>query len=124
LKPGGVIRVRVPDNVRFWRNYVEEFDQACKRPRQEWTEDHSRWIRMFFRDICVRRTWSASFGHYHKWMYDEISLIRLLERVGFVLVRRRGFLESAIPDVAAVETHEDLTVEGAKPTSPQTSVGP
>ncbi len=28
------------------------------------------------------RLWQ-SMGHYHKWMYDEISLIPLVESVGF-----------------------------------------
>lgn len=115
LKPAGVIRVRVPDNVRFWRNYLKEFDEVYAKPREAWSDDHSRWVEMFFRDISVRRRWFGSLGHYHKWMYDEISLVRTLQRVGFVAVERRKFLDSAIPDVKEVETHEDLTVEGSKP---------
>jgi predicted SAM-dependent methyltransferase len=115
LRPGGIIRFRVPDNVRFWRNYVKEFDEAYARPPLEWTERHSRWVEMFFNDIYVRRRWLSSFGHYHKWMYDEISAIRALERAGFVSAKRRSFLDSAIPDVKVVETREDLTVEAIKP---------
>jgi predicted SAM-dependent methyltransferase len=115
LKPIGVIRVRVPDNARFWRNYLEAYDRNYAKPPAERSEEHSRWVEMFFRDICVRRRWFGSFGHYHKWMYDEISLVRALQRAGFVNVVRRGFLDSQIPDVKDVETHEDLTVEGCKP---------
>jgi SAM-dependent methyltransferase len=115
LKPAGVIRVRVPDNARFWRNYLKEFDEAYAKPRSEWTDHHSRWVEMYFRDICVRRRWVGSFGHYHKWMYDDISLILALQRVGFVQLERRGFLDSAIPEIKEVETREDLTVEGRKP---------
>lgn len=115
LKPGGVLRVRVPDNVRFWRNYLMAFDETHVLPQSEWREEHTRWVAMFFRDICVRRRWFFSYGHYHKWMYDEISLVRAFQRAGFIKVSRRGFLDSAIPDVGAVETHEDLTVEGTKP---------
>jgi predicted SAM-dependent methyltransferase len=115
LKPGGVIRVRVPDNARFWRNYLKELDEVYAKPRTEWTDRHSRWVEMYFRDICVRRRWVGSFSHYHKWMYDEVSLTLALQRVGFVQLERREFLDSAIPDVREVETHEDLTVEGRKP---------
>jgi predicted SAM-dependent methyltransferase len=122
LKPTGVVRVRVPDNARFWRNYLQEFDKCRARPPADWTDDHSRWIEMFFRDICVRRRWFGSFGHYHKWMYDEISLTRTLQRVGFVNVERRRFLDSAIPGVKEVESHEDLTVEGYKSTAVDAAV--
>jgi predicted SAM-dependent methyltransferase len=115
LRPGGVIRVRVPDNARFWRNYLNEFDDAFTKPQAEWTDAHDRWVEMFFRNICVRREWLGSFGHYHKWMYDEISLIRTLQRVGFTDLSRRKFLDSTIEDIQQVETHEDLTVEGNKP---------
>jgi predicted SAM-dependent methyltransferase len=115
LRPGGILRLRVPDNARFWRAYLQEYDAIHSRPRSEWTDAHSRWVEMFFRDICVRRSSWGSFGHFHKYMYDEVSLIRAFEAAGFVEVSRRAFLDSAVPEVKAVETHEDLTVEGRKP---------
>jgi predicted SAM-dependent methyltransferase len=114
MKPGAVIRIRVPDNARFWRNYLQEYDANYEKPETERTDDHTRWVKMFFRDICVRRRWIGSFGHYHKWLYDEISLIQTLRRVGFVDAGRRTYLDSAIPNVEAVETREDLTVEARK----------
>jgi hypothetical protein len=70
---------------------------------------------MFFADICVKKSWLTSMGHYHKWMYDEVTLIHAFEHVGFTHVERRGFHDSRIPDVALVETREDLIVEGVKP---------
>jgi hypothetical protein len=48
-------------------------------------------------------------------MWDEVSLTLALEGVGFTGVRRRALFDSAIADVTAVETREDLTMEGAKP---------
>lgn len=117
LKPGGIMRLRVPDNARFWRNYLKEFDDNYARPPEERTDDHSRWVEMFFRDICVRRSLFSSYGHFHKWMYDEISLVRTFEQVGFVNVSRKQFLDSAIEDVNLVENRDDLTVEGVKPPS-------
>jgi predicted SAM-dependent methyltransferase len=119
LKPGGVLRVRVPDNYRFWKNYTEDYEQAHHRPRKQWDEEHTRWISMFFREICVRRTLLSSMGHYHKWMYDEISLVLAFERVGFVEVERRGLHNSRIPDVALVEVRDDLIIEGTKPKQPR-----
>jgi predicted SAM-dependent methyltransferase len=115
LRPGGVLRLRVPDNARFWRNYLDEFDAVVRRPRIEWTDEHSKWVQMFFREICVEPRYLKSFGHYHKWMYDEVSLCLAFERVGLIQVQRMPYLDSRIPDVAAVEVRDDLIVEGIKP---------
>lgn len=115
LRPGGILRLRVPDNARFWRNYLREFDACLASGREQWSESHTRWIQMFFRDICVRPTRIGSFGHFHKWMYDEVSLILALEKAGFESVERRTRHDSGIPGIEKVESHEDLTVEGMKP---------
>jgi predicted SAM-dependent methyltransferase len=115
LCPGGVLRLRVPDNARFWRSYLRDYDAVRARPRSEWTDAHARWVDMFFRDIAVGRRWVASLTHFHKWMWDEVSLAVALERVGFTTVERRAFLDSAIPDIAAVEVREDLNLEATKP---------
>jgi predicted SAM-dependent methyltransferase len=118
LKPGGAFRVNVPNNVHFWRQYLEEFDRMRALPREQWTLAHTRWIEMFFRDICVRRPLWRSMGHYHKWAYDEISLIKTLEKIGFSEVSVRPFRQSRIPDVASVEERDALNVEVSKRANP------
>lgn len=95
--------MRVPDNARFWRDYLREFDVTRGKPRAEWTGGHSKWVEMFIHDFCVRPRWVGSFGHYRKWMDDGVSLVHAIEGVGFVGVARRTFLASAIP---AVEGHQ------------------
>jgi predicted SAM-dependent methyltransferase len=116
LKPGGVLRLRVPDNARFWQNYLQEYQAIKAKPRGEWTTAHARWVSMFFRDICVRPPKSFhSMGHYHKWMYDDVSLILQLEEQGYRAVERAAFHESRIPEIQAVEVRDDLIVEGVKP---------
>ena len=116
LKPGGVLRIRVPDHARFWKNYVEEYEQVRQQPREQWQLAHTRWTAMFFQNLCVRRPkiWQ-SMGHFHKWMYDEVSLILLMESVGFHGVERSAFHQSAIPNVDEVEVRSDLIVEGIRP---------
>src|SRR5262249_22756497 len=115
LCPGGVLRMRVPDNYRFWKSYANECEKTLALPREEWNDNHARWVGMFFGDICIRRPWLQSMGHYHKWMYDEVSLILAFERAGFVEVERRSLHDSRIADVNLVETRDDLIVEGIKP---------
>lgn len=113
LAPGGVLRMRVPDNARFWRNYVNDYEAMRSRPRAEWTDAHARWTEMFFREIWTGQRFGSA-GHYHKWMYDDITLIMAFEAAGFREVERMPFLDSRIRDVASVEVRDDLIVEGVK----------
>lgn len=116
LAPGGIVRIRVPDHAQFWSNYVNEYNAIKQLPREQWTLDHTRWTRMYFGDICVRRPniWQ-SMGHFHKWMYDDVSLTMLLESKGFRNVERAAFHESAIPGITEVEARDDLIIEARKP---------
>lgn len=115
LKPGGVLRIRVPDNARFWQNYLNEYSATKQAPRTDWNVNHSRWVEMFFRDICVGKPKPfRSMGHFHKWMYDDISLIATLERLFFREVNRMTFHESRLVAIERVEVRDDLIVEGIK----------
>jgi predicted SAM-dependent methyltransferase len=113
LELGGVIRVRVPDDAAFWGNYVREYEATRRLPRTQWSSDHTRWTRMHFQEVCTTRPkpW-RSMGHYHKFGYDDVSLILLLEKIGFREVDRRRLHESRIDDIQAVENRYDLIVEG------------
>lgn len=115
LQPGGVLRLRVPDNYRFWKQYVEQFERMHALPRETWTDEHSCWVKMFFRDICVKMPGLKSMGHYHKWMYDEVSLVLAVQKQGFVHAERRAFLDSRIEDIHLVEVRDDLIIEAIKP---------
>src|SRR5437868_1556970 len=99
LKPGGVIRIVVPDLEQLGRRYVkalgsndpladpdydgaleEMFDQMVPRiPRER---AGRRWIVRVLENIFVGDT--ARNGTLHRWMYDRFSLSRLLEQTGFV----------------------------------------
>lgn len=69
---------------------------------------------MYFREICTRKKWFGSMGHTHKWQFDEVQLIALLEQCGFEEVARMRFHESRIEDVDLVERSDFLIVEGVK----------
>jgi predicted SAM-dependent methyltransferase len=106
LQPGGVLRVCVPDGQIFWRHYlrlVEAGDVPALRAH----------VDLYFREICVRPT-LGSYGHFHKWQFDEPQLVDLFRTAGFRDVARRPYHESRIPDIAAVERSAFLIVEGVK----------
>lgn len=115
LAPGGVLRICVPDGPAFWARYLELCDEEMKRPREVRSAERlHQHVDMYFKDILTRRVWLGSLGHTHKWQYDEIQLIELLEDCGFTSVERMAFHQSRIPDVNQVERADFLIVEGVK----------
>jgi predicted SAM-dependent methyltransferase len=112
LKAGGRIRIRVPDHANFWHQYIEEYQAIRAKPKTDWSLAHTKWTAMYFETICINRPkpWQ-SMGHFHKWMYDEVSLTLTLDQAGFADPRRRRFHDSDIPGIADVEARDDLIME-------------
>ena len=116
LKKGGVLRLCVPDGVEFWENYLAIFfEEQAREPHVRDASRLRRHVQMYFDDICTRPPGLKSFGHFHKWQYDEIQLVDLFERCGFQDVARKPFGVSRIPDIGALERSDFLIVEGVKP---------
>lgn len=116
LKPGGVLRICVPDGESFWRKYLELLDQFKQLPEAERQSPKQvqHHVQMYFRDICTRKTTLGSMGHFHKWQYDEIQLINQFESCGFTNVERSQYRKSRIDDVHLVERSDFLIIEGVK----------
>jgi predicted SAM-dependent methyltransferase len=116
LQAGGVLRICVPDGRAFWGEYIRIHDSlaalpaAARDPRPL-----AKHVSMFFGDICTRRPWFGSMGHFHKWQYDEVQLGEMLARAGFVEVQRRAFHDSRIPGISHVERSSFLIMECVKP---------
>jgi SAM-dependent methyltransferase len=115
LAPGGVLRVCVPDGAEFWRRYLEIYGEQMAQPSAQRRAAPLRaHVGMYFHDIATTRQWLGSLGHTHKWQFDEVQLVELLQASGCSGVTRRPFWESRIPDVDQVERSDFLIVEGVK----------
>lgn len=113
LKPGGALRICVPDCEHIWRTYLDLIEQQKSKPAADRSaEEIVNHVAMYFDDICTRRIWLGSMGHTHKWNYDEVQLIEMFEKSGLVDVQRMEFHKSRIEDVQKVERSDFLIVEG------------
>jgi predicted SAM-dependent methyltransferase len=112
LKPGGLLRVVVPDLELLARHYLDVVDRL---PGQAGLEEHTAAVEEIF-DQMVRRIPkhrknqtpfvrlleslvignTARSGELHRWMYDRFSLGRLLEESGFRDVRALDVTTSQI----------------------------
>jgi predicted SAM-dependent methyltransferase len=109
LEPGGRLRLATPDLTEFVERYrqsgsadefVVAFGHFVERPGSRL-------------ESLLRRLFT---GASHQWLYDAASLTRLLEEAGFVDVRRRGFRDSELPDIEALEDRDgSLFIEGRRP---------
>lgn len=101
LKPGGVLRVAVPDAGACLRSYAGtgDPDWALSRPT---------------RMLAVQ---ALFYEHGHHAMYDEQLLVGVLAAAGFVDVAAREFGDSRLSPAPDTEMRRDgtLYVEGVKP---------
>jgi len=113
LRPGGVLRVVVPDLHDVVDRYA-----GGRLPAENFVEELGVLYGSGKRGL--RRLLAPAVEFPHKCMYDTDAMCRLLTISGFVAERRAAF-DSAIDDIRSVEI-EDRTicaviVEGVKPTA-------
>ncbi len=115
LKPGGVIRIAVPDLRRMAEQYIQtgdadEFMHRCMMGKF-WNDLETITSRFLF---AINGNPSV-----HKWMYDGKSLICALEKNGFVAARIMQDGETIIPFKVTLDlaerSPESVFVEAMKP---------
>jgi predicted SAM-dependent methyltransferase len=110
LRPGGLIRIVVPD-LAFW---ISEYTGA-RLPADEFVERIGVLYGQSRHPLKTRLLPFIQFPH--KCLYDETALLRVLRTTGFVVTASPPF-ESAIPNVRSLEiedrTRNAVIVEGHK----------
>jgi predicted SAM-dependent methyltransferase len=77
LRPGGIIRIAVPDLRKQVQQYIESNDADAFILATLLTQPRPRAIGQRLRILLVGT-------RHHQWMYDGMSLLRLLEDHGFI----------------------------------------
>lgn len=90
LKPGGFVRIAVPDLEHAWRMY-----QAGDKERM--LHDY------FFID-------GATGFSQHRYLYDYEMLSHILNEIGYVHVVRAAFQQGEVPDLDLLDNREDYTL--------------
>jgi predicted SAM-dependent methyltransferase len=112
LEPGGIMRVVVPDLELWITNYAQNNGFFFEEYRTH-VLSHDPEIYMTKGSIFM----GMLHNHGHKTGYDYETLKRMLERVGFVKIRRTLVQESDLPDIKDIEPYvairamESLCVE-------------
>jgi predicted SAM-dependent methyltransferase len=107
LKPSGVLRVAVPDLAYLFRQYCESMHDPIvhgqaiealigQMVRDQATGPNEQKGAMKFIEKLIRGT-TEKTGERHLWMYDAISLKKLLMDLGFVNCTVQSSATSIIP---------------------------
>ena len=106
LQPGGVLRIATPDLEYLVERYRSGWhDQAwLALPEYAFIQTRAEMLNV------ALRWWD------HRYLYDGEELERRLREAGFGTVRRCGLRQSAVPELAGLETRDDskLILEGVK----------
>lgn len=106
LRPGGVLRVAMPDLAEVVRQYYENDWRHpwMKKYGYEWIETRAENINIAFRE------WQ------HQWLYDREELHRRLKEAGFDTIHDCQRRHSTTPALANLETRDEslLVCEAVK----------
>lgn len=98
LKPGGVMRIAMPDLERVVNNYLNtplSKDPVIKKHGFGYVKTKAEWINMSF------RWWG------HKWLYDWDELKRRLNDAGYDKVQRCELGKSSYPELRNLEIRDE-----------------
>jgi predicted SAM-dependent methyltransferase len=112
LKQDGIIRLVVPDLYKICKKYVNEFEaNEIKNPSSEFMWAINMHVEGQYGDMgFIKRKLAQIQGypHQHKFMYDQKSIGRLLEKNGFVRINFMSYGESNyIKDIQDVEGEKE-----------------
>lgn len=97
LKPGGVMRIAMPDLesvVDHYLNVPLNKDPVIKQFNMDYIQTRAEWMNMSF------RWWG------HEWLYDWEELERRLRQAGFTKMKRCKLRKSKYPELSNLEVRD------------------
>jgi ubiquinone/menaquinone biosynthesis C-methylase UbiE len=129
LKPGGLIRLVVPDVQAMVRDYLQRKNGHSTAAERAAAADGLNERLGYRASTAPDGNFLFKFYsiwkdfHSHKWMYDGESLTHYVSLAGFQSVQRMEFLKSSIQGIEEVEAADrvlggaGVCVEGKKPSA-------
>lgn len=118
LRPGGVLRLIVPDGELYARAYCADGWSALSAARSLLPGHEDPYLGGSYRTKMELLNVVFRQGHDHKFIYDYETLAMLLGTTGFTAIARATFGESRMPELCLdqeARRSESLYVEASKP---------
>ncbi|MFZ1301790.1 MAG: methyltransferase domain-containing protein [Candidatus Microsaccharimonas sp.] len=101
LKPGGVMRVAMPDLrevVDYYLNVPLDKNQVIIDHGLDFIQSQAEWMNVSFRD------WG------HQWLYDYDEIARRFKEIGYPVIQRKQLRKSKYPELNNLETRNGSTL--------------
>ena len=117
LKPGGVMRIVVPDSEQYMRAYcMEGWDEISKvRPLDSEQRDHHYHCKIHVKMELINLVFRQ--GSEHKYAYDYANLEFVLSKFGFSKILKQSVGESLLPEICLDQSErasESLYVDAVR----------
>jgi predicted SAM-dependent methyltransferase len=124
LRPGGVIRLAVPDLYKICKKYIADYESGDEKAYEFilWAINMHR-EGQYGANLNMAKKFVfelQGYPHQHKFMYDEKSLGNKLKNWGFVDIHSLEYgVSNFIPEIKEVEGYREIYLsvylEGKKP---------
>ena len=108
LKPKGIIRIVVPDLYKLSKNYIESFEKGIDNSSKDFlyclnlNRENAYYPNRTFIEKCLNLL--QDHPHQHKYMYDSLSLKKILSSFGFSNIYECSYgISSYIEEIQEVE---------------------
>lgn len=107
LKPGGTVRIAIPDLEKITRNYLHFLEVLQTNPGDEYQQACYDWMMLEMYDQTVRNTSGGNMLDYlaQKRMINQDFVI---ERCGYEVSSIIEYLQNNSPDVASIKNKSSL----------------
>jgi hypothetical protein len=113
LKRKGAIRLVVPDLEQHAREYILQLDEGNRDASEQflWALNLHREGQYPSNELMHRILgYLQGYPHQHKFMYDQYSMAKLLQKFGFSKIQISSFGESNyIQDIFSIEFNQDYS---------------
>ncbi len=113
LKPGGSLRLVLPDLLWHAQRYVDETRAIIAQQKEEWSREvHDRFLHIVYGGYLDK----ARYGLEHCYMYDAASIVTLLREIGFSDIEVFEFQRGNDPELCRYDSRpeDSLQVECRK----------
>ena len=105
LKPGGLVRLALPDAEQLARAFIARVDDLDADAG--WDFNDALLAHPRSPPSGLHRLLSRAGGHTHRWQPTPAMVTRMLEEAGFSDVRRYEYQKGTFPDLSGIETKPD-----------------
>lgn len=108
LKKGGVFRLVMPDLHQYAKNYIENYDRGDPNSSIVFIAQTLLGVEELRRRSLLSIIKNGLANSRHMWLWDDITTIAALKKVGYTNIVKRGLYESDTNYFTSIEVEDSF----------------